>query len=142
MRIGKYEFREDLFYTKQHLWINVKGNIARIGVDSCLTDKLKEITNVELTYIDNEVEVSDTIATIYFDSDSLEVQSPFSGKIVNLNEDVEYDPDLLIDRNYDNGWLVEIELENNNELKKLLAAEKLLTGEQAEEWFRSEIEKE
>lgn len=142
MRIGKYEFKEDLFYTKQHLWIRIKDNIARIGVDSYLTDKLKEITNVELTYIDNEVEVSDTIATIYFDSDSLEVQSPFSGKIVNLNEDLEYDPDLLIDSNYEDGWLVEIELENNNEIKKLLSSRKLLSGEQAEEWFRSEIEKE
>lgn len=142
MRIGKYEFREDLFYTKQHLWISIKGNIARIGIDSYLIDKLEEITNIELTYIDNEVEVSDTVATIYFDSESLEIESPFSGKIVNLNEDIEYDPDLLIDSNYDDGWLVEIELENNNEVKKLIAVEKLLSGEQAEEWFRSEIEKE
>jgi glycine cleavage system H protein len=142
MRIGKYEFKEDLIYSEEHLWISIKENIARIGVDSFLVDKLKEIINIELTYIDNEVEVLDTLATIFFDSDSLEIESPFSGKIINLNEDLEYDPDLLIDSNYEDGWLVEIELENNNEIKKLLSSRKLLSGEQAEEWFRSEIEKE
>lgn len=136
MRIGNYEFREDRFYTKDHLWVSIKGNIAKMGIDSYLLSKLSNITNVELTYIDNEVEPFDSIVSIYLDSDSLEIQSPFSGKIVNLNEDIEYDPDLLLHSNYDNGWLVEIELEDKNEVKKLMS------GEQAEEWFRSEVEKE
>ena len=47
MRIGKYEFKEDLIYSEEHLWISIKENIARIGIDSFLVDKLKEIINIE-----------------------------------------------------------------------------------------------
>lgn len=136
MKIGGYEFRKDRLYTKSHLWVKIDSNNARIGLDSFLAKKLSDITNAELAYIDEEIEEGDIIATIYFDDDSLEIYSPLSGVIINLNENVEYDPDLLLKDNYDEGWLVELALSNKKEVKKLLS------GEEAEEWFKAEIENE
>jgi glycine cleavage system H protein len=136
MKIGGYEFRRDRLYTKSHLWVKIYDDKAKIGLDSFLVRNLGDITNAELAYIDEEVEEGDTIATIYFDDDSLEIYSPLSGVIINLNDNVEYDPDLLLKDNYDEGWLVELALSNKKDAKKLLS------GEEAEEWFKAEIEKE
>lgn len=134
MRIDGYEFMEDRLYSKNHLWIKIDNNKARIGIDSFLVSKLTGVLNIELTFVDEELEEGDPIATVYTDTnESFEIYSPLSGIVVNINENVEYDPDLIFKDNFNDGWLIELNLSNKYEIKKLLS------GEEAEDWLKEEI---
>ncbi len=137
MKINGYDYREDRFYTKKHLWVQrIEKNKARIGLDSFFVERLGPISDIELTYLDNDCELNDSIATLYFDSESKDLLAPVSGRICNVNEEVEEDPMILLEDPYEKGWLVEIILLPGQDLSRLMR------NDEAESWFQSETEKE
>ncbi len=135
MKINGFEYREGRFYTKKHLWVLVKGKQARIGLDAFFISHLGDISDIELSYIDNECEKDDAIATIYSDADNLDILPPFPGKIINVNEELEDDPSPLMEDPYGKGWLIDMLINEEQDL------EQLLKGDEAESWYRTETEK-
>ena len=116
MNIVNFESKGSSLYSNDYIWIKMNRNKARIGIEKSLIKKIKEITDIELTYLDNQIHKGDSIATIVCSYDkAIEIPSPVTGKVVNLNEDLEFDTDLIINDPYDKGWLVEIELLNKDE---------------------------
>jgi glycine cleavage system H protein len=136
MKINDFEYREGRFYTKKHLWVLVKGKQARIGLDAFYISHLGDISDIELTYIDNECEKDDAIATVYSDSDTLDILPPFPGKITNVNEELEDDPTFLMEDPYGKGWLVEMLISEE------LNLDHFMQDDEAESWYRAETEKE
>ena len=117
------EIREDLKYTKDHEWIKIKGDIAVIGITDHAQEELTDIVFVELPEIDKTVNIGDELCVVESVKSVSEINAPLSGKIVNINKNLEDAPETINESPYDEGWLVEIEVSDETEFKTLLDAE-------------------
>lgn len=116
-----FSFPESLTYQNISVWIENRGRgIFRIGITEFAQASLDDIISVSLPeegiYVlkDEELVVIDAI------EDTLAIQSPFSGKIVGINGDLRQSPELLNDSPYQDGWILEIEIDDIDDLDTLL----------------------
>lgn len=114
-------YKDDLMYTSTHEWVRLsKKNRARIGIAEHAQSKLGNILYVQLPDLDSEHEQFDSCAVIEADNMLTEVYSPLSGKITHINEELEEEPGLINQDPYDDGWLFEIEISDEDELDGLM----------------------
>ncbi len=117
------EVRDDLKYTETHEWIQVKGNTAKIGITAHAQSELTDIVFAELPEVGKQIKKGDELCVVESVKSVSEIYTPISGKIVKVNQDLEDTPEIINEHPYDDGWLVEIELSNKDEVEELLDAE-------------------
>jgi len=115
-------FPEDLLYSREHIWVRVDGNMATIGVTDYAQESLGEILSVEFTEIDTYVERDETFGSIESTKTVVDLISPVSGTVVNINEDIRDDIGIINSDPHDMGWLVVIEMNDLEQLEDLLVA--------------------
>jgi len=121
---GKYRVLKDRFYTKEHEWCLIEEeNKVRIGITDYAQQELGDIVYVELPELNQEVEQNDTIANLESVKSVAPVYSPVSGKVVDINSDLENNPELINESPYEDGWICVIELREPSEVEDLLTAE-------------------
>ena len=120
------EIREDLLYTKTHEWVFVKNSTVRIGVTDYAQEHMTDIVFVELPSLNTSFSKGDELAIIESVKSVSEIYAPISGHISRINEALENSPELVNSSPFDEGWLVEMEIEDPSQLKELLPYEKYL----------------
>ena len=113
------EFR----YTKDHEWIKVEGNIGTVGITDYAQKQLGDIVYVELPEVDDEFSKGDEVATVESVKAASPIFIPVSGKIVEVNEELEDAPELLNQDPHGKGWIFKVELSDESELDELMTAE-------------------
>lgn len=113
----------DLKYTKEHEWVLVEGNTATVGVTDYAQAELSDITFFELPDIGREVTQAEEIGVIETSKAVAEIYAPISGKVVEVNIALDDAPDTLNSDPYGEGWLVKIEISDENEIEQLLDAD-------------------
>ena len=116
------EIRDDLKYTESHEWIKIKDSIATIGITDHAQTELTDIVFAELPEIGKQVKKGDELCVVESVKSVSEIYAPLSGKIVKINEKLEDAPEIINGKPYDDGWLVEIEIENEDEIESLISA--------------------
>jgi len=119
-------------YTKEHEWVSLEGNRARIGITQHAQGELGDIVFVELPAPETQLEKGDTLATLESVKAVSDVYTPMSGKVVEVNEAVEDSPETVNEDPHGKGWLVVIEVANPAQVDGLLDAgayEKYLSDE-------------
>ena len=114
------EIRGDLKYTETHEWLKIKDKTAIIGITDHAQSELTDIVFVELPQIGQEIKIGDELCVVESVKSVSEIYTPLSGKIVDINKTLEDEPELINSSPYDKGWLVEIEIKDPSEIKKLL----------------------
>ncbi len=114
---------KDLMYTNDHEWIKFDNNIVTIGVTDFAQGELGDIIFVELPGIGIEIEKDETFGTIEAVKTVTDLLSPVTGKVIEVNEELEDSPELVNEDCYDKGWFVKIEIADLSEKDKLLSAE-------------------
>lgn len=117
------EVRDNLKYTDTHEWIKIQGNTAIIGITDHAQSQLTDIVFVELPEIGKEIKKEDELCIVESVKSVTEIYAPISGKIVNVNRHLEETPETINESPYDEGWLVEIEIVDESEIKDLLDAD-------------------
>jgi len=117
------EVRDDLKYTKTHEWVEVKGKTAIVGITDHAQSELTDIVFAELPEVGKKITKGDELCVVESVKSVSEIYKPISGTIKKVNEDLEDTPEIINDNPYDNGWLVEIELSNKEEVNALLDAD-------------------
>jgi glycine cleavage system H protein len=117
------DFPEELKYSKEHVWVRVEGDSAVIGITDFAQEELGAISGVELPDEGDEVEQDDSVGSIEARKTVADIYAPFSGVVLNVNQEVLDNPTLLNDDPYDGGWLVEVALNDREELKGLMTAD-------------------
>ena len=115
-------FPEDLLYSREHIWVRVDGYMATIGITDYAQESLGEILSVEFTEIDTYVERDETFGSIESIKTVVDLLSPVSGTVVNINEDINDDIGIINSDPHDTGWLVVIEMDDMEQLEDLLVA--------------------
>lgn len=113
---------KDLLYSEDHEWVKVEGDVALLGLSDYAQENLGDIVYVELPEVDDEVEKDEAFSAVESVKAASDVYSPVTGKIVEVNEDLEDDPALVNTDPYAN-WIVKIELSDKAELDELMSGE-------------------
>ena len=114
------EVRDELKYTETHEWLKVEGKVAKVGITDHAQEELTDIVFVELPEVGKEVEKGEELCVVESVKSVSEIYAPISGKIANINKELENTPEVVNESPYDDGWLVEIEVSDESDIKKLL----------------------
>ncbi|MDI9369814.1 MAG: glycine cleavage system protein GcvH [Synergistaceae bacterium] len=112
---------EDLRYTKDHEWIKIEGNIGTVGVTDYAQNAMGDVVYVELPEVGDEVAAGDDFIVIESVKGANDVFSPVSGKVAEVNEELDGAPELVNQDAYAN-WLAKLEVADPSEADKLLDA--------------------
>lgn len=110
-------------YADSHEWVNVEGNIATVGISDHAQGLLGDLVYVELPELDAEVSRGDDAGVVESVKAASDVYAPVSGKIIEINEDLEDNPELVNSSPYESGWLYRIELQDAAEVNSLMSAD-------------------
>jgi len=121
----------DLKYTKDHEWVKVEDNLARIGITDHAQTELTEIVFVEMPAAGKEVTAGEVLGNVESVKTVSEVFSPVSGVVKESNGKLIDSPELLNKDPYGEGWIVVVEMSSPSELSGLMSVEeyKKLLGE-------------
>ncbi len=117
------DFPEELKYSKEHVWVRIEGGSAIIGITDFAQEELGVISGVELPDEGDEVEQDDSVGSIEARKTVADIYAPFSGEVLNVNQEALDNPALLNDDPYDGGWLIEVAINDREELKSLMSAD-------------------
>lgn len=108
------------YYTEDHVWVEVRGEEATVGVSQYAVDELGEIEYIELPIEEEDVIVGEDIGLLESASNSQSIYAPISGTIVAINEDLENDPALINDYPEDKGWICKMINIDDSELDDMM----------------------
>ena len=114
--------KEDLKYSKEHEWVRVDGNVATVGVTDFAQGELGDVVFVEFPSVGTKVSAGESFGTIEAVKTVAELFAPVSGEIVAINEQLEADAALVNSDCYGEGWMVQIQLTDPNEVDQMLSA--------------------
>ena len=114
---------EDLVYTSEHEWMRIDGNKAEIGITNHAQNELGDIVYVELPILDDEIDSGEEFGTIESVKAVSPLYMPVSGRIIEVNSELQEHPELVNEDCYDEGWLVRIEITNTEDIDDLLDPE-------------------
>ena len=138
MKIAGYEFPDDLYYDKLHGWARVDGNTVTQGLTEFGQAIAQEIVFVEIPRAGRDVEQGQTFMSMESGKWVGRIAALVSGKITESNEELEWEPSLVNESSFEDGWLVKIEMSDSGELGNLMKADspelKALIEEEAEKY--------
>ncbi|GAB6071648.1 hypothetical protein JCM14244_00250 [Venenivibrio stagnispumantis] len=119
----EYNVVEGLYYTKEHVWVKIEDDLATIGITDYGQHQLGDIVFVDLPEKDADVESGDVIASVESVKAVSEVYSPLTGKIIEVNEELNNDPGLINRDPYGDGWIAQIKMSDPTEIEDLMTDE-------------------
>ncbi|MFP4459391.1 MAG: glycine cleavage system protein GcvH [Candidatus Zixiibacteriota bacterium] len=117
------EVRDDLKYTKDHEWVKVDGDTATIGITDYAQGELGDIVFFDISGEGDEYEAGDVMGSVEAVKAVSDIFSPVSGEVLEINPELEDNPEIANSEPYDGGWIAKIKLSNKPELDELLSAD-------------------
>tara|TARA_Y100001980_G_C14485542_1_gene263341 strand:+ start:693 stop:1067 length:375 start_codon:yes stop_codon:yes gene_type:complete len=111
---------EELFYTKEHEWAKIEDNIAIVGITDFAQSQLGDIIFIEFPNIGDEFKKDDVFGEIEAVKTVSELYSPLSGKITEINLELEDSPEKVNSDPYGDGWIIKVELSRMDEKSNLM----------------------
>ncbi|MBO8138877.1 MAG: glycine cleavage system protein GcvH [Thermosipho sp. (in: Bacteria)] len=108
-------------YTKTHEWIDTDSGL--VGITNHAQEELGDIVYVDLPEVGKEVKKGEVLLSIESVKAASDIYAPVSGKIVEVNSELDASPELVNEDAEGKGWLVKIEISNSDELNELLTEE-------------------
>ncbi len=114
----------DLKYTKEHEWVKDNGDgTATIGITDFAQGELGDIVFVELEEAGFEFSQDDTFGTVEAVKTVSDLYAPVDGEVLELNEELEDNPEIVNDDPYGDGWMIKIKVSDPSQLEGLLSAD-------------------
>ena len=136
MKVDEYNFPEDLYYHKEHLWARVEGDLVIVGLTDFTQKMAGTIKRIVTLEEDDEVSQDKPFGTMSSGKWTGKLYSPISGEIDEVNEDVEDNPKICNDDPYGEGWIIKVSPSDiDKELTKLMKI-----GPEFETWIKKEIQ--
>lgn len=114
-------FPNGLYYSNEHTWLRVEGDIAYIGLSDFAQNQLGEILYVEMPEVDDKIVQDKSFGVVESSKKASDLISPVSGEVLEVNEKLEDEPEYINENSYD-AWIAKIKLNDINELKNLMDA--------------------
>ncbi|NVK36084.1 MAG: glycine cleavage system protein GcvH [Rhodobacteraceae bacterium] len=109
-----------VYYSKDHEWISVEGDVATVGITSYAQEQLGDVVYVELPDAGKTVAQGDEAAVVESVKAASEVYAPLDGEIVEANEALADAPAQVNEDPEGAAWFVKIKLSNTDQLSELM----------------------
>ncbi len=122
----------DYRYTKEHEWVYLEGDRAKVGITEHAQSELGDIVFVELPEVGKRVNKGDNLATVESVKSVSDIYAPVSGEVVEVNKSLESAPETINKDPHGEGWIVVLKVADPKEADSLLDAagyEKLIASE-------------
>uniref|UniRef100_A0A1D1ZCH1 Glycine cleavage system H protein n=1 Tax=Anthurium amnicola TaxID=1678845 RepID=A0A1D1ZCH1_9ARAE len=114
---------KNLKYSDSHEWLKVDGTSATVGITDHAQDHLGDVVYVELPEVGAQVTQGNSFGTVESVKATSDVNSPVSGKVVEVNEELGESPGFVNASPYDNGWIIKVEMTDKGEVNSLMDSE-------------------
>ncbi len=115
---------KNLLYTSEHEWVKIEGNTATIGITDFAQGELGDIIFLEFPDLDAVFNVGDIFGTIEAVKTVSDLYMPLEGKIVEVNNILNDNPEKINEDPYGKGWMVKIIIDENATKNQLLDSKK------------------
>lgn len=109
-----------LYFTEDHEWLDVDGDIATIGITAHAAEQLGEVVFVELKEVGDSFEQGDEMGVVESVKAASEIYAPVSGEIVEANEALADSPADVNESPESDAWFYKIRISDEGELEKLM----------------------
>lgn len=113
----------ELKYTKDHEWIKIEGNVATVGITDFAQSELGDIVFIDVDTLDEELSANDVFGSVEAVKTVSDLFLPIAGKVIEVNEALEDEPELVNTDPYGKGWIIKLEIPADADLSELLTAE-------------------
>ncbi|HNQ70897.1 MULTISPECIES: glycine cleavage system protein GcvH [Mesotoga] len=110
-------------YAATHEWVSVEGKTATVGISDHAQDHLGDIVYVDLPEVGKSYKKGDVFCTIESVKAASDIYAPVSGKVVEVNEELDSSPEKINDDAEGEGWIAKMEISNESELDSLMDLE-------------------
>lgn len=109
-----------LKFSKDHEWVKTEGNINTIGITDFAQSELGDIVFVELPEVGDEITAGQPFGSVESVKTVSELYAPISGKVVEVNSELEDSPELVNESAQEGAWMVKVEASNEDEFNELM----------------------
>jgi glycine cleavage system H protein len=121
---------KNLYYTKDHEWAQINGDIATVGITDYAQHSLGEITFIELPALKKQLKVHDCLAVVESSKAASDVFSPIAGQVTEVNDELSSKPEQINQDCYNAGWICKLKVANAD-------TKQLMNAAQYEEYLKS-----
>lgn len=114
---------KDLRYSEEHEWVKTEGSTVRIGITHFAQSELGDIVFVELPEVGDTVTADEPFGSVESVKTVSELYAPVSGKVVEVNEDLNDSPEFVNESPYEKAWMIVVEPTDASEVNNLMTAE-------------------
>ncbi|WP_153125931.1 glycine cleavage system protein GcvH [Peribacillus tepidiphilus] len=114
---------KELRYSEEHEWVKVEGDKVRIGITFFAQSELGDIVFVELPEVGDEITADEPFGSVESVKTVSELYAPISGKVVEVNEELNDNPEYVNESPYEKAWMIVVEPSDISEVDKLMTAE-------------------
>ena len=114
---------ENLKYTKEHEWVSLEGDVAKIGVTDFAQRELGDIVYVEVDTEGEDLDRDEVFGTIEAVKTVSDLFVPLAGTVLEFNEALEDEPELINKDPYGEAWIIKLKVADLGELDTLLDAD-------------------
>lgn len=112
-----------LRYTKDHEWIKIEGPKATIGITEFAQGELGDIVYVDITTLGQSVNQHEVFGTVEAVKTVSDLFMPVTGKVAQVNKDLDANPEKVNKDPYGEGWMIQVEMSQPDQAKELLTAD-------------------
>ncbi len=113
----------NLKYTKDHEWVLIEGDTATVGVTEFAQGELGDVVFIEIETEGESLSQGDTFGSIEAVKTVSDLFMPIGGEVIEVNENLEADPEVVNKDPYGEGWMIKIRIADASEAEGLLSAE-------------------
>ncbi|WP_075351921.1 glycine cleavage system protein GcvH [Algoriphagus marinus] len=103
-------FPQELKYTKDHEWVKIDGDVATIGITEFAAGELGDIVYVEVETIGDSLDTGEVFGSVEAVKTVSDLFMPVSGEILELNSELEDNPELVNESPYGDGWMIKVKI--------------------------------
>ncbi|HFG4552828.1 TPA: glycine cleavage system protein GcvH [Acinetobacter baumannii] len=109
-----------LKYARTHEWVKIEGDLVITGITDHAQDELGDLVYVETPEVGSQVTAGEQAGVVESVKTASDIHAPVSGTVVEVNTDLEDDPDFVNEDPYGKGWIYKIKPDNIADVEKLL----------------------
>jgi glycine cleavage system H protein len=118
-----FDIPDDRRYLETHEWAHADDGTVRVGITDFAQDELGDVVFVEFPDVGDDLDQEEAFGVIESIKAVSDLYAPVSGEVTACNEELFDAPELVNQDPYDDGWMLEIELDDEDDLDELLSAE-------------------
>ena len=111
----------ELKYASTHEWVRIEGDLVVTGISDHAQDALGDLVYVETPEVGQQITAGEQAGVVESVKTASDIHAPVSGTVVEINANLEDDPDFVNDDPYGKGWIYKIKPDNIADVEQLLS---------------------